>query len=56
MPMESCIYPSGSRSASSASPVSRWQRKDGMGIQFRLLGARETHAITEIVRTQDTTD
>ena len=30
--------------------VVRWRRKDGMGIQFRMLGARETHAITEIVR------
>jgi type IV pilus assembly protein PilZ len=29
--------------------VVRWQRPDGMGIQFGLLGARETHAITEYV-------
>ena len=28
----------------------RWTRADGMGIQFGLLGARETFAITEIVR------
>jgi type IV pilus assembly protein PilZ len=30
--------------------VVRWTRDDGMGIQFGLLGAKETHAITEIVR------
>ncbi len=30
--------------------VVRWTRNDGMGLQFGLLGARETHAITEIVR------
>jgi uncharacterized protein (TIGR02266 family) len=29
--------------------VVRWTRADGMGLQFGLLGARETHAITEIV-------
>ncbi len=28
----------------------RWAKKDGMGVQFGLLGARETHAITEIAR------
>jgi Tfp pilus assembly protein PilZ len=30
--------------------VVRWTRPDGMGVQFGLLGARETHAITEIVK------
>jgi len=30
--------------------VVRWTGEDGMGLQFQLLGARETHAITEIVR------
>jgi type IV pilus assembly protein PilZ len=30
--------------------VVRWTRRDGMGLQFGLLGARETHALTEIVR------
>jgi type IV pilus assembly protein PilZ len=30
--------------------VVRWTRPDGMGVQFGLLGARETHAITEVVR------
>jgi hypothetical protein len=33
--------------------VVRWTRTGGMGIQFGLLGARETHAITEIVRKGD---
>jgi type IV pilus assembly protein PilZ len=28
----------------------RWTGQDGMGLQFGLLGARETYAITEIVR------
>jgi type IV pilus assembly protein PilZ len=33
--------------------VVRWVRSDGMGIQFGLLGAKETHEITEIVRRAD---
>lgn len=28
----------------------RWTSKSGIGVQFGLLGARETHAITEIER------
>jgi type IV pilus assembly protein PilZ len=28
--------------------VVRWTREGGMGVQFGLIGARETHAITEI--------
>jgi hypothetical protein len=28
--------------------IVRWCRPDGMGIQFGMLGARETHAITEL--------
>ncbi len=28
--------------------VVRWTRPDGMGVQFGLLGARETYAITEL--------
>jgi len=31
----------------------RWTRTKGMGVQFKLLGARETHAITEVVRVSD---
>jgi uncharacterized protein (TIGR02266 family) len=27
----------------------RWTRADGMGVQFGPIGARETHAITELV-------
>ena len=30
--------------------VVRWQAPDGMGVQFGLIGARETHAITEYAR------
>lgn len=30
--------------------VIRWVRPDGMGVQFGLLGARETHLITEVAR------
>ncbi len=30
--------------------VVRWTGQDGMGLQFGLMGARETHAITEVVR------
>lgn len=30
--------------------VVRWTREAGMGVQFDLLGARETHLITEITR------
>lgn len=29
--------------------VVRWVGGDGMGVQFGLIGARETHAITELV-------
>ena len=32
--------------------VVRWVRPGGMGVQFGLLGARETHVITEICRQQ----
>jgi hypothetical protein len=30
--------------------VVRWQSEGGMGVQFGLIGARETHAITEHTR------
>jgi type IV pilus assembly protein PilZ len=30
--------------------VVRWNRDGGMGVQFGLIGARETHAITELTR------
>ena len=30
--------------------VVRWSGRDGMGVQFGLLGARETHEITEFVK------
>ncbi len=30
--------------------VVRWTDKTGFGVQFGLLGARETHAISQLVR------
>src|SRR5262249_53431043 len=30
--------------------IVRWTRPNGMGIQFGLIGVRETHAITEVVK------
>jgi hypothetical protein len=33
--------------------IVRWTRAGGMGVQFQNLGARETFAITEIVRKHD---
>jgi hypothetical protein len=30
--------------------VVRWASPDGLGLQFGLLGARETHAISELLR------
>jgi Tfp pilus assembly protein PilZ len=40
----------GEPSAFALPGVVRWVRSDGMGVQFGMLGARETFAITEIVR------
>jgi len=34
--------------------VVRWVRGGGMGVQFGLIGARETHAITEYIATKQT--
>jgi hypothetical protein len=31
----------------------RWHRADGFGVQFGLLGARETHAIGRLIRSQN---
>jgi type IV pilus assembly protein PilZ len=30
--------------------VVRWGGEDGFGVQFGLVGARETHAITQVIR------
>jgi hypothetical protein len=30
--------------------IVRWTGKDGFGVQFGLLGARETHAIAKLIR------
>lgn len=42
--------PSGSGAALSLPGTVRWNKQDGFGVQFGLLGAKETHAITELVR------
>lgn len=34
----------------------RWHRADGFGVQFGLLGARETHAIGRLIRSQSVPD
>ncbi len=31
----------------------RWHRADGFGVQFGLIGARETHAIGQLIRSQN---
>ena len=41
----------GQKSAFALPGVVRWLRgSDGMGVQFGLIGARETHAITELTK------
>ena len=41
----------GQKSAFAFPAVVRWSRAgEGMGVQFGLLGARETHAITELTK------
>ena len=44
------VHVPGEPSAFALPGVVRWVRSDGMGVQFGLLGARETHTITELVR------
>ncbi len=40
----------GQRSPFAMPAVVRWARPGGMGVQFGLMGARETHAITELTK------
>ncbi len=40
----------GDRAPLSLPAVVRWTKPGGMGVQFGLLGARETHVITELTR------
>ncbi len=42
--------PSGSEQDFDLPGVVRWVRSGGMGVQFGLLGALETHAITELTK------
>jgi type IV pilus assembly protein PilZ len=43
----------GLKSQSRLPGVVRWNKPDGFGVQFGLLGARETHAITQLMRAQN---
>lgn len=47
------IHVPGAPSAFALPAVVRWVRQGGMGVQFGLLGAKETHAITELVALAD---
>jgi type IV pilus assembly protein PilZ len=40
----------GQRAQFALPAVVRWTGKDGMGVQFGLIGARETHAITQLTK------
>lgn len=40
----------GQKSPFSFPAVVRWRSAQGMGVQFGLVGARETHAITELTK------
>jgi type IV pilus assembly protein PilZ len=42
--------PPGARKALSLPAVVRWIERVGFGVQFGLIGARETHALSELVR------
>ena len=42
--------PSGATAPLAIPGVVRWARPKGMGVQFGLLGARETHAITALAQ------
>jgi len=43
------VHVPGEPSAFALPGIVRWTEAGGMGVQFQLLGARETHAITELV-------
>lgn len=45
--------PSGGEQDFDLPGVVRWVRDGGMGVQFGLLGALETHAITELSKLED---
>jgi Tfp pilus assembly protein PilZ len=44
------VYIPGEPQAYALPGVVRWVAPDGMGVQFGLIGAKETHTITELVR------
>jgi Tfp pilus assembly protein PilZ len=43
----------GSETILSLPGIVRWTRADGMGVQFGLIGVRETHAIIELQRERE---
>ncbi len=47
------VHVPGEPSAFALPAVVRWVREGGMGVQFGLLGAKETHVITELVAEAD---
>jgi PilZ domain-containing protein len=49
------VLPKGKREMDLPAVV-RWSSKDGMGVHFGLLGARETHEITEFVGAHESAD
>ena len=48
------VTPTGAFESIRLPGVVRWVGTDGVGVQFGLLGARETHLITEIIAARDT--
>ena len=40
----------GEKAAFALPGIVRWRKDGGMGVQFKLLGARETFSITEVVK------
>jgi hypothetical protein len=47
------VHVPGEPSAYALPAVVRWVRNGGMGVQFGLLGAKETYTITEMVHAHD---
>ena len=40
----------GAKQAIRVTSTVRWTQRDGMGLQFGLMGVRDTHALTELLR------
>lgn len=48
VPMELLVP--GAKSPIRVTATVRWTQPDGMGVQFGLMGVRDTHALTELLR------